>query len=151
MVYFFKGSNTMKNQDLITFLVIEDDDVDFIQIRKSFQELNICNPIIRARHGEEGKEIIQNEQIQGFYIILLDLNMPKMNGHEFMSWLRSSKYSKASVIVMTTSKDASDIDAAFSKWVAGYLVKPLDTNDFVEVMSTLDKYWSFSEMPTSIS
>ena len=135
----------------IKILVIEDDDVDFLQIKKSFKEANVLNEIIRAVDGIEAKEKLENGEVPVGSIALLDLNMPRMNGSEFLEWLRSEnspkKFRKMPVIVLTTSNDPSDINDVYSNWASGYIVKPLDNGEFTKVATITDKYWSLCEIP----
>lgn len=135
----------------IKILVIEDDDVDFLQIKKSFKEANVLNEIIRAVDGVEAKQKLENGEIPDGTIALLDLNMPRMNGSEFLEWLRSekspTKFRKMPVIVLTTSDDPSDVNDVYSKWASGYIVKPLDNREFVKMAAITNKYWSLCEIP----
>ena len=81
-------------------------------------------------------------------IILLDINMPKMNGIEFLSKLREiSTLKSISVFVMTTSNEDKDKMDAYNLNVAGYILKPLSFDSFLEAVSTLNNYWNLSEMP----
>jgi CheY-like chemotaxis protein len=81
-------------------------------------------------------------------IILLDLNMPRMNGIEFLRELRNDPaLSVTPVVVLTTSNDERDKIDAFNLNVAGYLVKPVTFINFVEVMAALNKYWTLVEFP----
>jgi CheY-like chemotaxis protein len=81
-------------------------------------------------------------------LILLDLNMPKMNGIEFLEALRADPdLSNTPVVVLTTSNDDQDKLDAYTYNVAGYLLKPVTFSSFCERMATLDKYWSLVEMP----
>lgn len=135
----------------IKIMVIEDDDVDFLQIKKSFKEANVLNEIIRAVDGIEAKQKLESGEIPDGAIALLDLNMPRMNGSEFLEWLRSEespdKFRRMPVIVLTTSDDPSDVNDVYSKWASGYIVKPLDNREFVKVACITNTYWSLCEIP----
>ena len=81
-------------------------------------------------------------------LVLLDLNMPRMNGIEFLRELRADAELKATtVVVLTTSNDDRDKVEAYNLNVAGYLIKPVTFANFVDVMATLNKYWTLVELP----
>lgn len=135
----------------VKIFLIEDDEVDFIIIQKAFQSINMLNELIRAKDGIEACEIIESGQLDtSSYVILLDLNMPRMNGIEFLSWLRNKapeKHRKAPVVVLTTSSDPYDKKYAYEFCIGGYILKPVDVNNFVNSMSILGKYWALCELP----
>jgi CheY-like chemotaxis protein len=81
-------------------------------------------------------------------LVLLDLNMPRMNGIEFLRELRQDQNLKSiPVIVLTTSNEDRDKVEAYNLNVAGYILKPVTFSNFVEVVGTLNKYWMLSEIP----
>lgn len=134
-------------------LVIDDDDVDVMAIKRSFKKLKIANPIHVARNGLEGLEVLRGKAdtaaLERPYIILLDLNMPKMNGHEFLAELRADPELTDSVVfVLTTSAAEADRASAYHAHVAGYLVKGRVGEAFVEAMRLLDSYWRVVQLPT---
>jgi len=128
--------------------VIEDDDVDYMNVDRSLKKINMTNPITRARNGVEAWEMLESGQISTPVIIFLDLSMPKMDGHDFLKILREKEqYKSIPVIVMTVSTEESDKSGAFETGVQGYIVKPMRFDDFVEVMSAINAYWTISEIP----
>lgn len=136
----------------VTFLLVEDDDVDVKAIERSLNELRICNPLLVARDGREALEHLRGqngrEKINTPFLILLDLNMPRMNGLEFLAELRSDPELNTSVVfVLTTSKDDRDRLSAYEKHVAGYIVKSNVANSFSEAMKLIDHYWRVVELP----
>jgi len=132
----------------INLLMIEDDDIDATAMRRALQKLKLLNPIYRARDGLEGIELLRAGEIPSPYIILLDLNMPRMNGLEFLEELRSDPALTHSVVfVLTTSKSDEDILAAYREHVAGYLFKQRMDNDFLQVVGLLNHYWRIIELP----
>lgn len=136
----------------VTFLLVEDDEVDVMHLRRSFRKLKIANPMIVANDGIEALEILrgQNGQTQPGqpYIILLDLNMPRMSGLEFLKEVRDDPALKHSVIfVLTTSNDDQDKFKAYDKHVAGYIVKSDAGASFLEALEMLDRYWRVVELP----
>ena len=134
----------------VSLLVIEDDDVDATSLRRALQNLKLLNPIYRARDGLEGMELLRSGKVPAPYIILLDLNMPRMNGLEFLDALRADPLlTQAIVFVLTTSKSDEDMLAAYREHVAGYLLKQRMDNDFLQVVSLLNHYWRIIEMPNT--
>ena len=141
----------MKNTNH-TFLVVEDNELDVEKIMRSFKRLKLSNPIVHAMNGYEALEILRGENseksISVPYIILLDLNMPMMNGLEFLDELRRDKaISPAPVFVLTTSDRKEDVAAAYKYNVCGYIVKPVGMEQMLEALGTLNKYWGLSQFP----
>lgn len=139
------------NNRVSSILLIDDDDVDVMSVRRAFHKLNMTNPLHVAKNGLEGLAMLRGEQggevIARPTIILLDLNMPKMGGLEFLNELRADPVLQSTtVIVLTTSNEEGDKLRAFNKNVAGYIVKPVTPASFVEAMATLNKYWTLSEV-----
>jgi CheY-like chemotaxis protein len=138
----------MSNSSL-NILLVEDDEVDVMNVRRAFDKNHITNPLFVASNGLEGLEKLRSGEVpQGRRIVLLDLNMPKMNGIEFLRELRNDPALAATpVVVLTTSNNDRDKIDAFNLNVAGYLVKPVTFAEFSDVMVTLNKYWTLVEMP----
>ena len=132
----------------VSLLIIEDDDIDATAFKRALQKLKLLNPVYRAHDGLEGLEMLRSGEIPAPYIILLDLNMPRMNGLEFLEELRSDPLLTQTIIfVLTTSKSDEDIMAAYREHVAGYLLKHRMDNDFLQVVSLLNHYWRIVELP----
>ncbi|MDP9348036.1 MAG: response regulator [Gemmatimonadota bacterium] len=134
---------------MLNILLVEDDEVDVMNVRRAFKKANICNPLYVAGNGLEGLEMLRGDQIpRERRLILLDLNMPKMNGIEFLRALRADEELRHTpVVVLTTSDDERDRVDAYNLSVAGYILKPVTFANFVEAMATLNKYWTLVEMP----
>ena len=134
---------------LLNILLVEDDEVDVMNVRRAFSQHNIRNPRFVAGDGVEAFEKLRSGEIpKERRVILLDLNMPRMNGIEFLRELRKDPdLSATTVVVLTTSKDERDRIEAYNLNVAGYLVKPVTFTNFCEVMVALNKYWSLVEFP----
>ncbi|HWM85826.1 MAG TPA: response regulator [Kofleriaceae bacterium] len=130
-------------------LLVEDDDVDVMNVRRALQRNNITNPIHVASNGLEALQVLRSGQVPADRrLILLDLNMPKMNGIEFLRELRADpQLAHVPVVVLTTSNDERDKIDAYNLNVAGYLLKPVTFNNFVDVMAALNKYWTLVELP----
>ena len=134
---------------LLNILLVEDDEVDVMNVRRAFKKNNIANPLFHASNGVEALEQLRDGAIpRDRRIILLDLNMPKMNGIEFLRELRRDRELSATpVIVLTTSNDDRDRIEAYNLNVAGYILKPVTFTNFCEVMAALNKYWALVELP----
>ena len=108
----------------------------------------MTNPVKVAGNGEEALDYLKDNGNDKPNIILLDLNMPKMNGIEFLKVVKNDEdMKKIPVVVLTTSKEDQDRVESFSLSVAGYMVKPVDYMKFVEVVKAIDLYWTLSELP----
>ncbi|RKH16113.1 response regulator [Corallococcus praedator] len=138
-----------KSDKTLNILLIEDDEVDVMNVRRAFSKNHIANPLYVASNGLEGLEALRNGTVpEGRRLVLLDLNLPKMNGIEFLRALRADPLLRTtSVVVLTTSANERDKIDAYDLNVAGYLLKPVTFLSFVEVMATLNKYWTLVEMP----
>ena len=131
-----------------TILLVEDDDVDAKMVVRAFNNAKIANPIARATDGVMALELLRNETVTKPYIILLDLNMPRMGGLEFLDKLRSDPILNTSIVfVLTTSKDDEDKGAAYNQNIAGYIIKEKLQNGFDELVKLLDCYWRIVELP----
>jgi len=134
---------------MLNILLVEDDEVDVMNVKRAFEKAHVVNPLYVAGNGLEALEMLRGTTIpQERRLVLLDLNMPKMNGIEFLEALRADPaLSSTSVVVLTTSNDDQDKIDAYNLNVAGYLLKPVTFSNFCERMATLDKYWTLVEMP----
>lgn len=140
---------TLPDDRMLNILLVEDDAVDVMNVRRAFEKNRITNPLHVAPNGVEALQMLRNGQVPGERrIVLLDLNMPRMNGVEFLRHLRTDPHlNLIPVVVLTTSTDEKDKVEAYNLNVAGYLVKPVTFGDFAELMATLNKYWSLVEFP----
>lgn len=131
----------------VTLLLVEDDEADRELIQRCFRRHKIANKILFASNGEEGLRVLR-EGITGAHMVLLDLNMPRMNGLEFLEELRSDdSISDTVVFVFTTSDQERDKLAAYKKNVAGYILKQCAGVDFRKMTSLLDSYWKVVQLP----
>lgn len=138
---------------MLNILLVEDDEVDVMTVQRAFKKGNITNPLYIAGNGIEALSMLRGEPGKPSVIpaerriILLDLNMPKMNGLEFLHELRSdASLGHIPVVVLTTSNEERDRVQAYQLNVAGYILKPVTFSIFVELMITLNKYWTLCEM-----
>ncbi len=131
-----------------TILLVEDDDIDAMSVERAFKKLRIVNPIIRAKDGIIALELLKNGTVTKPYIMLLDLNMPRMSGLELLIELRKDEDLKNSIVfVLTTSKDDEDKIAAYDQNIAGYIIKEKLQHGFDELVKLLDHYWRLVELP----
>jgi CheY-like chemotaxis protein len=140
--------------NLVNILLVEDDEVDIMNVRRAFKKNNINNPVHIAKNGLEALDVLRGEdssqRIPNPKIILLDINMPKMGGIEFLKEIRKHPELRGlSVFVMTTSNEESDKIAAYDLNVAGYILKPLSFEGFSSAVAVLNHYWHLCEMPES--
>lgn len=142
----------MSNPKTVEVLLVEDDEIDAEALKRAFQKQKIANPIIVAEDGIEALKILRGEgngPVHKPHVILLDLNLPRMNGIEFLEELRADEDLRQSVVfVLTTSDDDRDVLAAYDNQVAGYMVKSRVGEDFVDMINMLDCYWRVIELPT---
>jgi len=135
----------MKNTRSI--LLVEDDIVDAMTVKRALVDIKVTNTLHSVGNGEEALEFLHNPENQIPGIILLDLNMPKMNGIEFLKVAKNDdSLKRIPVVVLTTSKEEQDKIESFNLGVAGYMIKPVDYMQFVETMRTIDLYWTLSEL-----
>ena len=140
---------TPMTEKMLNILLVEDDQVDVMNVKRAFDKNRIANPLFVAHNGAEALDMLRSRQIPDERrIVLLDLNMPRMNGLEFLRELRAdAKLQSTVVVVLTTSNDERDKFEAYNLNVAGYLLKPVTFVNFVEVMAALNKYWTLVELP----
>ena len=137
-------------------LLVEDDLVDVMIVKRAFKEAKITNLLFVVGNGEKALNFLRHE---GAYanaddpppkpgIILLDLNMPVMDGIEFLKIVKNDdNLKRIPVIVLTTSREESDRLKSYAFSVAGYIAKPVDFEKFVEAVRIIDLYWTLSELP----
>lgn len=133
-------------------LLIEDDRVDAMTTERAMKELNVANELVHTINGEEGLDYLRDTRKENPCIVLLDLNMPRMNGLEFLEIVkRDDCFKKIPVVVLMTSKEEKDKVDSFNLNVAGYMIKPVDYKQFVEVIRTINMYWTLSELPDGVT
>lgn len=141
--------------DDVTFVVVEDDDVDVMVLKQSFKRLQIGNPVVVARDGVEALEVLRGtddqDPLEKPYVVLLDLNMPRMNGIEFLTEIRKDPdLADTVVFILTTSDDERDKLSAYDNHVAGYIVKSNDTGQScVDTLKLLDHAWRVVDLPAA--
>jgi CheY-like chemotaxis protein len=138
---------------MLNILLVEDDEVDIMTVQRAFKKGNINNPLYVAGNGIEALDMLRSKPGMPSIVpterrvVLLDLNMPKMNGLEFLQELRADPTIRHTpVIIITTSNEEQDRLQAYDLNVAGYILKQITFGSFVELMVTLNKYWALCEM-----
>lgn len=141
----------MKGQ-IVHILLVEDDEIDAEAIVRGFQKQHVDHPITVVPNGIEALNALRGEgsyeRIPAPYLILLDLNMPRMNGIEFLQTMRQDpQLCRSIVFVLTTSDRNEDKMAAYDAHVAGYFVKSQLGKDHLPVTKLLELYWQLVEFP----
>ncbi|QQG35274.1 MAG: response regulator [Micavibrio aeruginosavorus] len=139
----------MGRRDQLTILLVEDNEIDVMGVKRAFRQSQYSYPIVVAKNGVEALDKLrEGREIKNPYLILLDLNMPRMNGIEFLKEVRSDQQLRSSIIyILTTSKAQDDKDKAYQHNVAGYIVKEGRAGEFIDVASFLDHYYNTVEFP----
>ena len=137
----------------VTILIVDDDKVDIMAIKRSFRDLKIANPVIEASNGIEALELLRGQngrmKIPSPCLVMLDLNMPRMSGIEFLEELRSDpNLHRTIVFVLTTSSADEDRTRAYNHHISGYVLKYKPGQAFLEAISMLEAYWRIIEFPT---
>ena len=136
----------MPSSKPVTILLAEDDDVDVQALRWAFDKLKIANPLVIAHDGVEASEMLAT--LPRPYLIITDINMPRMNGIEFLRKLRQSEqYRDSIVFVLTTSNDEQDKIDAYNLNVAGYMLKSDMGTSFTRAIGLIENYWKVVEFP----
>lgn len=135
--------------DNIRVLLVEDDEIDVMGVKRAFDRSHFKSDIIVAADGMKALEILRDgNSIMRPYLVLLDLNMPRMGGIEFLDEIRKDDTLKDSVVfVLTTSKASEDMAKAYSRNIAGYIVKSRREGGFIDVAALLDQYSRICELP----
>ncbi|MHB1305817.1 MAG: response regulator [Limisphaerales bacterium] len=129
-------------------LLVEDDEVDILSVRRALHELRAENPLMTARSGEEALEYLRSSENVRPTLILLDVHMPGLAGYEFLAELRKDpKLAALPVVTLTSSQNDEDKARMFALGAAGYLLKPNSSTQYLEMFRTLAKYWSINERP----
>lgn len=129
-------------------LLVEDDSIDAMIVGHALRDIGAKTLLVRSINGEEALQYLRDDTNEKPCVILLDLSMPKMNGIEFLRVVKADEKLKTiPVIVLTTSKEDRDVIDSFELSVAGYMIKPVDYQQFVEAMRTLHTYWTLSRLP----
>jgi CheY-like chemotaxis protein len=139
----------MADETPLRFLLVDDDDVDVMNIRRAFEKNRVTNGLFVATDGKDALEKLRAGEVPiQSLMVLLDLNMPRMNGTDFLREVRKDPtLAPLPVIVLTTSSEEKDIVEAHHLNVAGYLPKPVEFTELADLMATVHQDWSFEKLP----
>lgn len=136
----------MREGKTVNVLLIEDDEIDVKAFKWTFERLKIANPVTVAKDGVEGWEKLQT--LPRPYLIIMDINMPRMNGLELLEKIREdARFHDSVVFVLTTSTDEQDKFDAYSLNVAGYMLKSDMGTSFTRAIEMVENYWKVVELP----
>ncbi|MDE4191804.1 response regulator [Phaeobacter gallaeciensis] len=141
----------LQSEKALNIVLVEDDDGDAKALRRAFKKAKIANPIIRFKDGVEALAFLRGNletTPPKTFVVLCDINMPRMNGLELLGKIREDpQLRKTLIFMLTTSDDERDIEMAYLNNVAGYIVKARAGHMFLDLMTTLDNYWRVVEIP----
>jgi CheY-like chemotaxis protein len=137
---------------MANILLVDDDDGDAKAVERAFQEAEIKNPLLRATDGLDALDILRGTngraKIAAPYLLLVDINMPRMNGIDLIKELRQDDELRKSIAFMlTTSSRDEDKSAAYDENVAGYIVKEHAGDDFENLIGLMQGYWRVVQLP----
>ncbi|HEU5073155.1 MAG TPA: response regulator [Polyangiaceae bacterium] len=136
------------SKQAVQVLLIEDNEVDVEAVRRAFEAKKLENPIVVAHDGRAGIDALRAGRVRRPFVVLLDLNLPRMNGLEFLAELRADPELNDSVVfVLTTSKRDEDKVAAYRQQVAGYMVKSEIGEACTKLVDMLSAYWRIVQLP----
>ena len=134
------------NDSSLTVLLIEDDQIEVMKLKRSIQKLGLDHNIVEAQNGEEALHQLTSGAVLPD-IIFLDLNMPKISGLEFLKILKKdAKLKYIPTIILTTSGNRNDVLACYEVGIAGYILKPLKYDEYMEKINRTLQYWSINEL-----
>jgi len=129
-------------------LLIEDDQVDAMTVKRALADMGSSSSIVHVNNGELALAYLQSKLNERPYLILLDINMPKMNGIEFLRQIKADPDLKSiPVVVLTTSSSQDDIGDSYKASVAGYIIKSVDYRQFVAKIQAIERYWQINRLP----
>ena len=133
-------------------LLVEDDEIDIMTVQRAMKELKVLNGLEVVHNGEEALEYLSDSEKARPCVILLDINMPRMNGIEFLKEREKDVTMKSvPVVVLTSSREEQDMLQSYKLGVAGYMIKPVNYQQFVETIRVIDLYWTLSQFPSANS
>jgi CheY-like chemotaxis protein len=127
-------------------LLVEDDQVDIMTVERGLKKLGVINKLVTVNNGEEALQYLERSEDELPCMILLDINMPKMNGHECLKQLKSHPaFKNIPVIMLTSSMEQQDVDQGFALGISGYILKPVDYDQFIDAIQVLNSYWTIKK------
>jgi len=129
-------------------MLVDDDAVDAMTVKRAFEDLGLAHPLVHVTDGERALAYLRETSNPKPAFVLLDLNMPKMNGIEFLRVVKADQTWKGiRIIVLTTSGDRQDVGSSYAHGAAGYFIKPVGYAEFVETVRTIQRYWTLCRRP----
>ncbi|GAB5476480.1 MAG: response regulator [Maribacter sp.] len=130
----------------MNILLIEDDNIEIMKLQRTVSKLGLSHKITEAKNGEQALELLRSGQPLPD-IVLLDLNMPRMSGIEFLSILKEDEVLKyLPIVILTTSENRVDLVECYRIGIAGYIIKPLKYEDYQDKLSKVLAYWEVNEL-----
>lgn len=134
----------------LVVLVVEDDKIEVLKFKRAADVLGLTHQFIFAENGEDAIRVLESDEEALPNLILLDLNMPRFDGFEFLTMMRSKDSLRfIPTIIMTTSENEKDLKKCYELGVAGYMIKPLDYDLYTKKVSALFNYWELNEVVQS--
>jgi len=131
---------------VLSILLIEDDRIEVMKLKRVLSKNQLNHQLSEAKNGEDALQVLRDKSKLPD-IILLDLNMPKINGIEFLKILKNDPVLKyIPTVILTTSNNHNDVKQCYEIGIAGYILKPLKYEDYVEKINGLLEYWSLNEL-----
>lgn len=135
-------------QNLKPVLLVEDNIVNALAVKRVFGNLKVPKSVVHLENGEEALKYLKNGSNRKPDLILLDMNMPGMNGIDFLRIIKGNPVLKSiPVVILATSDEERDVTDCFELNVVGYVIKALDEELFVETIETVARYWCCSKLP----
>lgn len=130
----------------LTIMLIEDDAIEVMKLHRALTKHPVKHNVVEAENGERALELLRDGSKLPD-VIFLDLNMPKMNGIEFLTILKSDPVIKyIPTVILSTSANLNDVKTCYEIGIAGYIIKPLKYEDYTKrIMKTVD-YWSVNQL-----
>jgi CheY-like chemotaxis protein len=136
----------------IHILLVEDNDGDILLTTEALEESKIANHVTIIRDGKAAIDFFKHigDSAAAPDLVLLDVNLPKKNGHEVLSYIKSAdSFKQIPVIMLTTSSTGKDIMLAYKNYVNCYITKPIEATDFLKAISKIEDFWiNIVSMPT---
>jgi len=137
-------------QDSKPILLVEDDHIDAMTVKRLLRDLKVANPLVHLTNGEEALKYLRTDNNEKPCVIFLDLNMPKINGIEFLKVAKAEYLlKKVPVVMLTTSKEDQVVVESFKFGIGGYIVKPIDYEKFVEAIGVIGLDWTLNKLASS--
>jgi CheY-like chemotaxis protein len=132
----------------LSILLVDDDEIEKLKIKKACKEVNFNSTIFEAKDGEEALSLIEDNN-NSFDLIISDLNMPRMDGFEFLVALKKNpKFKSIPFVIMSTSESKIDLERCYELGISGYFSKPLKYSDYIIKVTSLLEYWEKASLNT---